>query len=144
MASFHNGLLITLTFLPCFSLQPVVMQLVGGAGLLLLGWRLAVLVTIGIPVAACFDRPKESGKGPKSESSWEYLSQSWLQISLFHFLYRGWKNCGPLSVMHSSGMTWREKFLFMDGDGDGWCIYLRLKFDIVTTMVHKHKVITAI
>ena len=37
MPSCHSGLLIGLSFLRCFSLQPVVMRLVRGAGLLLLG-----------------------------------------------------------------------------------------------------------
>ena len=59
-----------------FLITAFVMRLVGGAGLLLFVCRLhvyetsvAVLVIIGIPVVACFDRPKEPGKGPQSESS---------------------------------------------------------------------------
>ena len=42
---------------------------------------------IRIPVVAWLGRPKEPAKGPQSEISWEYFSQSWLQIALFHFLY---------------------------------------------------------
>ena len=35
-----------------------------------------MLVSIGIPVVACFDTPKEPGKGPQREISREYFSQS--------------------------------------------------------------------
>ena len=147
--SCHNGLLIGLFFLRCFSLQPAVTRLVGEAGFLLLGWRLgvyetwlALLMSIGIPVVVCFDRPKEPGKGPQSEISWVYFSQSWLQISLFHFLYcdrgmiwywwihihvqnvhiHGWQTAGHCLLRIPRECRDVRIPLHGSYDCDGWCI----------------------